>query len=124
MRLTGAHLKGLKWHLLKQNGSGKLNMCTTSDPLPVICINKSTIYAHNANRLKTIYTLLDAKVQVPKQIFDCHLDDIQEWMTILSTQSFQDAIEMLIQAAQDNTVPDFDDISEEDLKAAAESNGT
>ena len=55
-----------------------------------------------------------------KEIFDRDLDDIQEWMTKLSTQPFRDAIEMLICAARDDTAPDFDDIVEEDLKAVAE----
>ena len=77
MRLTGAYLKGLKWHLHKQNGSGELSICKTSAPLPVICIDENTvitIYAHNANRMKI---------------------------------SFRDAVEMLICAARDDTVPDF-----------------
>ena len=70
MRFTGAYLKGLKWHLLKQNRSGVLNICKTLDLLLVICINESTvitIFAQTANILKTIYTLLDATVQVPQK---------------------------------------------------------
>ena len=58
------------------------------------------------------------------EIFDRTLDDIQEWMKTFSTQSFRDTIEMLIRAVQDNTIPAFDDIVEEDLKAAQKNNGT
>ena len=45
-------------------------------------------------------------------------------MKTFSTQSFRDTIEMLIRAVQDNTIPAFDDIVEEDLKAAQKNNGT
>ena len=55
-----------------------------------------------------------------QNLFDRDLKDIHEWMEKLSTTSFRQAINLLICAARENTVPDFDEITEEDIKAAAE----
>ena len=54
-----------------------------------------------------------------QDVIDRDLEDIHEWMEKLSTTSFRQAIELLICAARDNKVPDFEDIIDDDIKAAA-----
>ena len=61
-----------------------------------------------------------ARCQGPgtQELFDRDSEDIQEWwMKKLSTQSFQDTINMLLRAALDNTDPDFTKINDDDIRA-------